>query len=141
MPHEQVHVRLGRSETHGIGVFACRAIAAGTNVFATDQSEIRWVPATIVDDPSLDDFERSLYHDFAIRRGDELGCPNDFNQLTVGWYVNEPRNGEEPNLVPTPTFDLVSTRFICPGEELTICYSSFEELQRQARTAATLEKK
>lgn len=125
LPHECVHVRLGRSEIHGIGVFACEAIKSGTNIFANDQREISWVPVSLLYDPSLKEFQRSLYRDFAIRHGDELGCPSNFNLLTVGWYVNEPRSGEEPNLTSTDDFDLVAIRDIAAGEELTVRYSSF----------------
>ena len=128
-PHEGVHVRLGRSDIHGIGVFACEAIKAGTNVFAADQREIHWVPASVLEDPSLSPFQRALYHDFAIRRGDQLGCPTNFNLLSVGWYVNEPASGEEPNLTATAAFDLVSIRVIEAGEELTVRYSSFPQGQ------------
>jgi hypothetical protein len=106
-------------------VFACEHIASGTNIFAADQSEICWVPAHVVDDPSLNAFQRSLYHDFAIRRSQELGCPANFNLLTVGWYVNEPARGQEPNLISTPEFNLVAARDIACGEELTIRYASF----------------
>jgi SET domain-containing protein len=125
LPHVRVHVRLARSEIHGIGVFASEPIPAGTNVFAADQREIRWVPASLLQDGSLNDFQRSLYRDFAIRRGGELGCPSNFNLLTVGWYVNEPRAGEQPNLTSTPEFDLIAVRDIAAGEELTIEYASF----------------
>jgi SET domain-containing protein len=126
LPHDQVYVRLGKSEIHGIGVFACAVIDAGTNVFAADQSPISWVPAAVLQDPSLDDFQRAFYDDFAIRRGDQLGCPSNFNLLSVGWYVNEPRLGEEPNLTSTSDFELIALREIRAGEELTIRYSSFQ---------------
>ena len=130
LPHHRVYVRLGRSEIHGIGVFACEAIEAGTNIFAMDQRPISWVPATLLEDPSLKDFQRSFYQDFAIRRGQQLGCPANFNLLTVGWYVNEPRAGEEPNLTTNARFDLIALRNIAPGEELTIRYSSFQVADR-----------
>lgn len=127
LPHDEVYVRLGRSQIHGIGVFAVRPIPSGTNVFQADQREISWVPGTLLEDPAVEPFHRSLYHDFAIRRGGcQLGCPSNFNLLTAGWYVNEPPAGEEPNLTPTAEFDLVALRDIEPGEELTICYSSFD---------------
>ena len=126
-PHEGVHVRLGISALHGIGVFACEAIKAGTNVFAPDQRELRWVPASILEERSIKAFQRALYQDFAIRCGDQLGCPSNFNLLSVGWYVNEPASGEEPNLTSTATFDLVAIRNIEVGEELTISYTSFNE--------------
>ena len=124
-PHEGVFARLGVSHIHGVGVFAARAIGAGTNVFPADDAEIVWMPAALLDDPSLSNFERSLYKDFAIRRGDELGCPANFSLLNVGWYVNEPRAGDDPNLKPTAAFDLVAARDIAEGEELTVRYSSF----------------
>ena len=126
LPHDQVYVRLGISVIHGIGVFAIHPIAAGTNVFATDNAPIRWVGASVLEDASLSELQRSFYHDFTIRRGQELGCPSNFNLLTVGWYVNEPKAGDEPNLRPTPSFDLIAARDIAPGEELTITYASFE---------------
>jgi hypothetical protein len=126
LPHDEVHVRLGKSAIHGIGVFACKSIEAGTNVFAADQRPISWVPATVLDDPSLDEFQRAFYRDFAIRRGRELGCPSNFNLLTVGWYVNEPRDGEEPNLTCTAQFELIALHPIAAGEELTIRYSAFQ---------------
>lgn len=125
LPHDEVYVRLGCSPIHGVGVFAVRPMSAGTNVFAADQTKISWVPATVLGDGSLDEFHRSLYHDFGIRRGDQLGCPSNFNLLTVGWYVNEPRAGEQPNLMSTAEFDLVAVRDIETGEELTINYSEF----------------
>ena len=92
-PHAGVCVRLGRSPIHGLGVFATERIPAGTNVFANDRREITWVPRSIMDDPALSDFQRKFYEDFAIRCGKQLGCPANFNLLTVGWYVNEPKNG------------------------------------------------
>ena len=124
LPHEGVHVRLGRSEIHGIGV-RVREYCGGTNVFATDQQELRWVPASIVEDPSLEEFQRALYQDFAIRHGNQLGCPSNFNLLSVGWYVNEPAPGSEPNLTATQNFELIAIRDIEVGEELTVRYSSF----------------
>ena len=125
LPHDQVLVRLGCSPIHGIGVFALQDIKAGTNVFATDERDITWVAAD--DLQNLEDFQRALYRDFAIRRGNEFGCPESFNLLTVGWYVNEPSAGEAPNLVATPAFDLIAARNITRGEELTIRYSSFSD--------------
>lgn len=128
LPHEGVLVRLGPSDIHGIGVFAMQPIAAGTNVFAADDAEIFWVPASLLDDPNLAEFQRACYRDFAIRVGDRLGCPASFALLTPGWYVNEPRAGDEPNLTSTPEFNLVAARDVAAGEELTIRYSDFEKV-------------
>ena len=120
LPHENVFVRLGVSTIHGIGVFAQVPIDAGTNVFANDRRELSWVSTRLLDDVYLQEFQRSLYRDFAIRRGDQLGCPANFNLLTVGWYVNEPIAGEESNLTPNADFDLIAVRDIQAGEELTL---------------------
>jgi hypothetical protein len=125
LPHDGVLVRLGISSIHGIGVFAQQPIRAGTNVFSNDQREITWVPSSLLTDQSLPAFQRRFYEDFAIRRGNELGCPANFNLLTVGWYVNEPPDGVEPNLFPGVSLDLIACRDIEAGEELTISYSSF----------------
>lgn len=130
-PHDRVLVRLGPSDIHGIGVFACEKIEAGTNVFAPDQREICWVPANVMDNPTLKPFQRALYEDFAIRCGSELGCPSNFNLLTVGWYVNEPRPGQAPNLTSTENYELVALRHIEAGEELSVRYSSFEGFARR----------
>jgi SET domain-containing protein len=126
LPHDGVLVRLGVSAIHGIGVFAQQPIKAGTNVFGNDLREIKWVRRSQLEGEYLSDFQRRFYEDFSIRRGEELGCPENFNLLTVGWYVNEPEAGQEPNLAPTPAFDLVATRDIEAGEELTVVYAMFE---------------
>lgn len=125
LPHEGVFVRLGVSPIHGIGVFAQQPIEAGTNVFSNDTREISWLPNSLLADQSLLPFQRRLYEDFAIRRADELGCPANFNLLTVGWYLNEPTEGMEPNLVPAENFDLIALGDIQAGEELTVRYASF----------------
>jgi hypothetical protein len=125
LPHQGVFVRLGVSPIHGIGVFAQQPITAGTNVFPNDTREIMWVSRSLLTDQSLLPFQRRFYEDFAIRRGDELGCPANFDLLTVGWYVNEPLEGLEPNLVPSKSFDLIASRCIGNGEELTVRYASF----------------
>jgi hypothetical protein len=125
LPHDGVFVRLGISKIHGIGVFAEQPIRAGTDVFANDDREISWVSSSVLQDPSAGRFQRLLYEDFAIRRGNELGCPANFNLLTVGWYVNEPAPGHQPNLTATANFSLIALRDIAAGEELTIRYADF----------------
>lgn len=126
-PHERVYVRLGPSSIHGIGVFAGQNIAAGTNVFGTDQREIRWVKSSELATLQLTPFQQRFYDDFAIRRDGLLGCPADFNQLSPGWYVNEPASGTSPNLVANATYELIAAREIEEGEELTVEYASFSD--------------
>ena len=123
LPHDGVRVRLGVSDIHGVGVFALAPIAKGTNVFARDQRPLTWVDAAELE--GVEPFERAFYEDFAIRRGGRFGCPESFDQLSVGWYVNETREGEMPNLAPTPEDELIAARDIAAGEELTVDYAAF----------------
>lgn len=125
LPHEGVLARLGLSPIHGIGVFAQQAIPAGTNVFANDQRALRWVRAEELEAAQLEPWQQAFYRDFAIRRGDELGCPASFDLLSAGWYCNQPALGDEPNLKPSSDFDLIAARDIAAGEELTVRYADF----------------
>ena len=127
LPHEQVFARLGVSNIAGIGVFAIRAIPAGTNIFGNDQRSINWVDAAVLDDFPDTSAEKSLYDDFGVRRGDRIGCPTNFNLLTVGWYLNEPPEGQSANVRMTEDFQMIAVREIAEGEELTILYDSFSK--------------
>ena len=127
LPHEQVHVRLGLSEVHGIGVFAIRPIPKGTSLFANDPAPIRWVDVETLDRAALGEPERRFYEDFGIRQGDRIGCPPNFNLLTPSWYLNEPADGAEANVRSAPDFTFYAARDIAEGEELVIDYASFSE--------------
>ncbi len=88
LPHQSVYVRLGLSAAHGIGVFAIRDIPEGTNIFANDTVELVWVSRAELEASNPTAAERRLYHDFGIARGDRIGCPVNFHNLTPGWYLN-----------------------------------------------------
>ena len=127
LPHEGVWVRLGLSAIHGIGVFAIRPIPRGTDIFANDKVPLVWVEAAELDRSGPSEAERALYHDFGIRRGDRIGCPANFNNLTPGWYLNEPPPGGEANVAAGEGFAFTATRDIAEGEELTIDYEGFSD--------------
>lgn len=124
-PHDGVWCRLGASRLHGVGVFAIVPIPRGTDVFANDPAETVWIDAAEIEGLPEDSEQRRLYRDFAIRKDGLLGCPPNFNRLTIGWYVNEPMPGEEPSLEVAPDYAMVTRRDIAIGEELTIVYSTF----------------
>ena len=130
LPHDRVAVRLAPSAIAGIGVFAGMDIRQGTNVFPNDDREIRWIAKDELDRAQPSDFHRALYHDFAIRDGGRLGCPPSFDRLTVGWYVNEPAAGDEPNLRASADYCLIAARDIRAGEELTVRYDSFSDISQ-----------
>lgn len=125
LPHTGVWCRLGVSRIYGVGVFAIVPIPAGTDVFANDPAQTVWIDAAEVERLPEDSPQRRLYRDFAIRRGGMLGCPVNFDVLTPGWYVNEPRAGEVANLEIGADYAMVARRDIAAGEELTIVYSTF----------------
>ena len=98
-------------------------------MFANDRRAIHRINESAIDLKRLTPFQRALYDDFAIRRDGELGCPENFNLLSVGWYVNEPAAGHAPNLYASETYDLIAARDIAEGEELTVTYSTFSEAE------------
>lgn len=125
LPHDGVWCRLGVSALHGIGVFAIVPIPRGTDVFANEIERTVWIEATAIEVLPPSSSQRRLYTDFAIRRGALLGCPANFNLLSVGWYVNEPLAGELPNLEVGEDDTMLARRDIVAGEELTIVYATF----------------
>ena len=129
-PHEGVYTRLGRSEIQGVGVIAIRRIKKGTRLFWGDDEEMLWVDEK--DLPKRPKEIRRLYDDFAvIDRKRRYGCPRNFNCLTMSWYINEPRNGESPNVRADPeTYDFYAIKDIAVGEELTVRYDSYSERTR-----------
>lgn len=124
LPHDGVLVRLGVSEIEGIGVFAGEPIPAGTQIFANDCRPIRWTSVAEIEALELTAFQQGLYRDFAVNRDGMLGTPASFDLLSVGWYVNEPAAGSEPNLRSATDLTFTAARDIARGEELTIRYSA-----------------
>jgi hypothetical protein len=125
LPHQGVYVRLGLSAIHGIGVFAICPIRQGTHLFANDTVEMAWVDKAQLAAADLTPAEWAFYHDFGIHRGDSIGCPVNFNNLTPGWYLNEPAPGAEANVTSDEAFNFTTARDIDEGEELTIRYLDF----------------
>jgi hypothetical protein len=127
LPHEGVYVRLGLSPVHGIGVFAIRPIPQGTDIFANDSVPLVWVSKAELARADLTPAERALYHDFGINRGDRIGCPANFHNLTPGWYLNQPAAGAMANVRSDPQLRFFALRDIAEGEELCIDYAGFSD--------------
>lgn len=127
LPHDGVVTRLGVSRISGIGVFAIAPIEAGTPLFPGDRARLRWVDGEALDKATLSDAQRALYTDFAVGRGDRLGCPASFDLLTPGWYLNEPAPGETANVIADLDCAMTAARDIAAGEELTVSYATFSE--------------
>lgn len=127
LPHEGVYVRLGVSDIEGVGVFAIRRIPEGTNIFANDKVELVWVEKAALDAAGLSAAERDLYEAFGINRGDKVGVPVNFHNLTPGWYLNEPAEGGSANVRVDAKMNFFASRDIAEGEELTVDYEAFSE--------------
>jgi len=123
LPHSYVFTRLAPSTIHGVGVFAIQDIPKGTNVFQGDIGEMRWINKSQL--KNLDDAHQKLYDDFCVSKGQKLGCPQNFNSLTIGWYLNESKN--DPNVQCNNNYDFITIRNIKRGEELFTDYSEFSE--------------
>jgi SET domain-containing protein len=132
LPHRGVYTRLKPStvDKAGVGVFAIRKIPKGAAIFLgdeetetieVDKSEVAKAP------PEL----RKLYDDFCIieNHGRVYRCPKNFNLLTPAWYLNEPRQGEEPNIRCGENYLFYALRDIEPGEELTVDYKTYNEFE------------
>jgi hypothetical protein len=127
LPHHNVYVRLGLSPVHAIGVFAIRTIDEGINIFANDRVELVWVDKAALAGADLSEAERAFYRDFGISRGDRIGCPVNFHNLTPGWYLNEPAPGGSANVRVDADLNFYARRTISAGEELTVRYQEFSD--------------
>jgi SET domain-containing protein len=119
-PHDGVYTRIGRSATHGVGVIAIRPIPKGTLVFEGESELVVWVPRAEVRRMPM--AIRSLYEDFGMVWGDQLGVPPTLNMLSVGWYVN---HSDTPNVEAGDDGRFRTLRRIKVGEELTADYRTF----------------
>ena len=119
-PHKKVYTRLRPSKIHGVGVFAIRKIRRGTRLFFNDLDEMVWVEEAT--SKRLPQELAKLYEDFSPRMDGRLGCPSNFNRLTMGWYLND---SKKPNVSCVGDYDFRALKDIKVGEELTVNYSLF----------------
>jgi hypothetical protein len=128
LPHDQSYTRLKPSSVcDGVGVFAIKSIKKGSPVFPDDTAEIVWVDKEKIEQANLTEVDKRLYRDFVIFKSDKCGCPANFDSLTVSWYLNEPKNGDEPNVKCDIAggYKFYAAREISEGEELTAHYSEY----------------
>jgi len=114
-------------------VFAIRKIRKGTQIFHGDED----TQYTNLDKSGVEAISpelRELYEDFCIIRnhGQLYRCPTNFNLMTISWYLNEPKSGEQPNVRCGENDLLYALRDIDPDEELTVDYKTYNEFDRGA---------
>jgi hypothetical protein len=125
-PDSNSYTRLKASPIHGVGVFAIRDIPSGTNIFSDDGSEMVWINKDDVEKTSGE--TKKLYDDFCVINNGKYGCPKNFNNLTVSWYLNEPLKVQKPNVYCDENYDFIAARDIKSGEELTVDYSTYSDI-------------
>jgi SET domain-containing protein len=124
IPHYGVYTRLRPSNIQpgGVGVFAIRAIPKGTDIFYGDDDPMVWVRKDKTN--RLAPEIKHLYEYFTIIKGNKYGCPKNFNQLTLSWYVN---HSKSPNVGCDKEYKFYALRDIKKGEELTADYNTYNE--------------
>lgn len=120
--HAGAYTRLQKSDHHGVGVFAISDIPEGTNIFAGDTNEMREIEKYDLDyvQPEI----QKLYEDFCVWKDGKIKGPKNFNNLTVGWYLN---HSDTPNVKCNDEYDFIATRIIKKGEELTADYRTYDD--------------
>lgn len=126
LPHENLYTRI-KAGAVGVGVFAIRDIPGGVNPFEGDVGAVVSVPVADVDRLSDEELRR-MYYDFCPVAADGFVAPRDFNQLTVGWYVN---HSSTPNLTAISEMKFITNRVIRLGEEITSDYSTYSAHARR----------
>jgi uncharacterized protein len=119
-PHHNLYTRI-KVAAHGVGVFAIRDIPEGTPLFAGDAGETVAIPVSEVE-TIADEEVRRMYTDFCPVINGCFVAPRDFNQITMGWYLN---HSAEPNVAASEDLRFIASRFIPRGEELLSDYRTY----------------
>lgn len=122
LPHFGVYTRLKASKTHGVGVFAIRAIPKGTRMFLGEK--IKLIRIKESQTKRLDSEYKKLYDDFCSLENGYLTCPENFNQMAPGWYLN---HSKKPNVALDKKFNFFALRNIKKNEELLVDYTTYSE--------------
>ena len=120
LPHHNLYTRI-KVSANGVGVFAIRDIPEGAPLFAGDIGETVAIAASEVE-AIADEEVRRMYTDFCPVVNGCFVAPKDFNQITMGWYLN---HSAEPNVAASEDLRFIASRFIAKGEELLSDYTTY----------------
>jgi len=128
LPHEGAYTRLKKSRIHGVGVFAIIDIPEGENIFKGDQCKMTWINSPAIHLKKLPIEIQKLYLDFCvvkkIGKQQMLGCPTNFNNMPISWFLNE---SKKPNVYCNSSYNFFAIRKIKVGEELTVDYDTYSD--------------
>jgi hypothetical protein len=124
-PHRNVMTRLQPSKSYfgQIGVFAIFKIKKGQQPFRGENEEVVWLEKKLFVQQRMSKSSRALYKEFSLERAGRIGCPTNFNRLTVAWYLKRARSGVKANVRPDHYFEFHALRDIVAGEELIADFS------------------
>lgn len=121
----EVYVRVGKSNIHGVGLIAIRDIPKGTDPFKSlypeEHIELREDEVEVLP-PEI----RKMVHDYCAEENDTVWIPvYGFNPIHVLHLIN---HSKEPNVKTLDGGDtFITTRDIKKGEELLSDYSTYDE--------------
>jgi hypothetical protein len=124
---EKVFCRLKPSPIHGIGVFAIRPIPKGIDPMqGTRPFEFDNISTSAVrNSENIPASVKKLVEDFCPEEGQIYWVPPySLNEIGISWYVN---HSNYPNMEERDG-DFFSMRDIAEGEELTVDYRTYGEL-------------
>lgn len=124
---QSVYCRLGMSTIAGIGVIAIRPIPAGINPIQ-ESSEIEFIEVPVNDlkgRTDIPDTVKKLVQDMCPERDGVYDAPNiSLNEIGLAFYLN---HSPSPNMYEKDGY-FYTIRAIEPGEELTVDYGTYGEL-------------
>jgi uncharacterized protein len=122
LPHRNLYTRI-KSSSRGVGLFAIKDIPQGTMLFVGDLGDTVKVPVSEVE--AIADLEvRRMYIDFCQIVDNHFVAPNDFNRMTMGWYLN---HSDTPNVVVDSQLQCMASTFVAAGNELTADYRTYSD--------------
>lgn len=122
LPHCNLYTRI-KVSPNGVGVFAIREIPEGTRLFFCDIGGTVAIPVSEVE-TIADQEVRQMYIDFCPVINDCFVAPLDFNQITMGWYLN---HSAEPNVAVSKDLEFIALKLIPRGEELVSDYTTYSD--------------
>jgi hypothetical protein len=125
LPHSGTLTRLAPSKAYPseVGVFAIEKIKKGARPFSGENEEIVWLDKPITK-YRMSKAARKLYKEFSLDRDGRVGCPTNFNRLTVSWYIKPKKTGIKANVKHDEYYEFRALRDIAAGEELVADFSS-----------------
>lgn len=123
----KVFCRLAPSPIHGVGVFAIRPIPAGIDPMQECRKfEFMQVSAKAIrEDADIPESVKKLVVDMCPENDGDFDCPPfSLNEIGLSWYLN---HSKTPNMEERDGYFFTS-RDIVEGEELTVDYGSYGEL-------------